>query len=1174
MVNQRQIRNSLNQIAMAALATGVALFILCVFVSGVALAEDVKPVELAAPPAGPLTEVKVPSRANPAQPQQDQCFAQIRSGATFSGTDATALRSAVSAATSGDWVKIAGTCAGSQVLTSGTDVYTQVLYIDKNLTFEGGYSPDDWAVSDPGLHPTTLDAQTIGRGIYIHMGYNITVTKLTIANGLAPYGAADCGNPCYGGGILVDGGNLHLIDSHLTNNTAQIGGGIYNLGHTTIETTTFTNNNASEGGGAVYNTGLMSITQSVILSNTAGAGGAGLANQGTLTVVNTLIAYNVSDNHVDKGSGGGFQNGQGDIGVSIASFINSTIANNSANGANDEGGGGLMIFKGTVNLLNTTVAFNTSLVTHSLNARDAGGITSLSVATTTLQNSLVAANVSSRGRPDLGGTMKSGGGNLVGISSGNGIVNNQRGDRTGNSASPLNPLLAPLNLDPNIPATLHTVAVLPGSPAIYLLTGTGCNGAPAHDPRRVIRPGDHCDTGAYQHEWAAYYFDLAQGGGQHTTVNSYFEVPISVTVLNDAGEPVTGGRISFISPSSGAGTAPTTTIGIIDENGIASVLLRANNLAGSNYVVTATANGIDDPDFLVTFIMTNDPLPIDLRLTLDVTPADVIAGEALTYTLTYSNAGDGVASTVFITDLLSGWLTNVAYTNTGTVFVNQGGAPFQWSIPSLPGHSGGIVTITGILTPDVAGVATIPSTAIIEASDGSSSSSNSVSTNFNVWYRLHAAKDGNGTGSYVIYQPGGEPYPGNADISAPYGTDFVLEPAAGIGSDMTWSSNCLRDGYLCNLTLTSTMNVTATFFLNQFSIITSYEGSGQGTVQFDPAPDGGSNLFNYGRLVTLTAVADSGSVFTGWTGAISSTQTSFTVVMTGDVEITATFVAQYSPIDLRLALSVTPTKATPSQFVTYTLVYSNAGLGTAYDTMITDSMPVALTSVSFTNTGAITMNQIASGYLWNVGNLSSGMGGIVTITGMIKTDLGGVSTISNTALTTAIGVVTPTSSSAFVAMWYLMRTATSGNGAGSVVLSPTGTSFPYGTSITATVAPATGSHLGGWSANCTVQVNLCRVTLTSTSTVTATFVLDTHALTVTTAGKGRGSVVISPTLALYNYGTQVTLRAVISPASFFTGWSGGILSTTSPITLTITSETTVIANFDTRRTFVPMLLRR
>ena len=87
----------------------------------------------------------------------------------------------VDAATPGATVKIAGTCTG----VSNVGVTARTAHIAKDLTLEGGYASDSWDVSDPVAHPTTLDADHAGRGVYIAANATVTLRNLSIANGFA-----------------------------------------------------------------------------------------------------------------------------------------------------------------------------------------------------------------------------------------------------------------------------------------------------------------------------------------------------------------------------------------------------------------------------------------------------------------------------------------------------------------------------------------------------------------------------------------------------------------------------------------------------------------------------------------------------------------------------------------------------------------------------------------------------------------------------------------------------------------------------------------------------------------------------------------------------------------------------------------------------------------------------
>lgn len=80
----------------------------------------------------------------------------------------------------------------------------------------------------------------------------------------------------------------------------------------------------------------------------------------------------------------------------------------------------------------------------------------------------------------------------------------------------------------------------------------------------------------------------------------------------------------------------------------------------------------------------------------------------------------------------------------------------------------------------------------------------------------------------------------------------------------------------------------------EYALTVSKNGTGSGAVTSSPAGIScGSTCgasFTAGQSVTLTAAADSGSTFTGWSGACSGTG-SCTVTMDADKAVTAAFTA-------------------------------------------------------------------------------------------------------------------------------------------------------------------------------------------------------------------------------------------------------------------------------------------
>jgi hypothetical protein len=156
-------------------------------------------------------------------------------------------------------------------------------------------------------------------------------------------------------------------------------------------------------------------------------------------------------------------------------------------------------------------------------------------------------------------------------------------------------------------------------------------------------------------------------------------------------------------------------------------------------------------------------------------------------------------------------------------------------------------------------------------------------------------------------------------------------------------------------------------------------------------------------------------------------------------------------------------------------------------------------------------------------------------------------------------------------------TVTSSDSPPSISCGPTcataSATYTSGTAVTLTASPASGSTFASWSGCDTVSGTTCTVTMSAAKAVTATFNVQTFALTVNKAGTGSGTVTSSETppsiscgptcataSATYTSGTAVTLTASPASGSTFTGWSGGCAGT-GPCTVTMNAAITVTATF-------------
>ncbi len=95
------------------------------------------------------------------------------------------------------------------------------------------------------------------------------------------------------------------------------------------------------------------------------------------------------------------------------------------------------------------------------------------------------------------------------------------------------------------------------------------------------------------------------------------------------------------------------------------------------------------------------------------------------------------------------------------------------------------------------------------------------------------------------------------------------------------------------------------------------------------------------------------------------------------------------PADVGIAKAVTGNAATFTwgDPITYTLTYLNAGPATAHGVVISDTLPAALTSLAWSAHGVPITLQVGSTYVWDVGSLPAGTGGVITVTGRISPSL-------------------------------------------------------------------------------------------------------------------------------------------------------------------------------------------
>lgn len=470
--------------------------------------------------------------------------------------------------------------ANSRLAANSADEGGGVYNEDGRITFDGGSIIANTAVSDGGgvlatsSAITTLDGTTLSGNVSgAHGGAINNDGTLTITDALLAGNSATAN-----GGAITNTRTLNVSVTSITGNTSSgSGGGFYNAdtGSLNLSDVTVSGNTASQDGGGVANTegATLSVSETTLSGNTSGARGGGLFHDATVTasLTNSTLSANVAVN------GGGVSTGNPATNSGALTIANVTISGNTATVS----GGGLHNTANAVTVTNATIVNNEATTA-------GGGVFNSSIFTPTrLKNTIVARNTAVTG-PDVNGLgFSDQGNNLIGDgTSVTTYANGVNGNLVGTTASPIDPLLSPLQ---NNGGETFTHALLFGSPA----RDTGNNvGIGQFDQRGFDRTFDGDGDGASVVDIGAFESGL--------TVNSFLD-----TVDVDPGD------------RSSADADGNSTL--------RAAIMEANALTGADSIVllpgtyTLTIAGTDE----------NDAVRGDLDITEDLTIIGAGVGETI-----------------------------------------------------------------------------------------------------------------------------------------------------------------------------------------------------------------------------------------------------------------------------------------------------------------------------------------------------------------------------------------------------------------------------------------------------------------------------------------------------------------------------------------------------------------
>ncbi|MEM7028117.1 MAG: LamG-like jellyroll fold domain-containing protein [Chloroflexota bacterium] len=340
-----------------------------------------------------------------------------------------------------------------------------------------------------------------------------------------------------------------------------------------------------------------------------------------------------------------------------------------------------------------------------------------------------------------------------------------------------------------------------------------------------------------------------------------------------------------------------------------------------------------------------------LNLTKQVSYPYFYPGNAVTYTLTFSNSGDGVAEDVTISDILPSEFISATYeamVDGGLILTPTANTTFTWSLSGslTTGQSGTIII-------------TVQSSETVKAD---------VITN---------------TATFAAKLGGIQPISTTADIVL-----NTLNVAPVVASEIFTISESALAGLVIGTIQASDENLDDLTY-------TIIDGDPNGVFDLDSvsgqltiSDTANLNYEGQDQYQLIVTVADNA-------GPITNT----VIVNVTDTES-----------DLHLIKTVTPTLLAPGDPLTYTLTFSNTGSDFASDVALVDTMLDHMTGISYQLAlSGVTPIQFTDGLTtaWLLGDLGPNTGGVFTLTGWLKKPHP-VTTLTNTAIiTTASADSTP-----------------------------------------------------------------------------------------------------------------------------------------------------------------------
>ena len=331
---------------------------------------------------------------------------------------------------------------------------------------------------------------------------------------------------------------------------------------------------------------------------------------------------------------------------------------------------------------------------------------------------------------------------------------------------------------------------------------------------------------------------------------------------------------------------------------------------------------------------------------------------------------------------------------------------------------------------------------------------------------------------------------------------------------VSWSGISDSTDPIIEVLVTGPKTATATFIRKQYDLTVNVVGQGDVTEQV--INTGRTTQYEYQTKVELTAIAEDGWRFAGWSGAVSGDTNPIQITVSEATEVTATFEREYP-----LTVNIVGEGEVTEEIVS-----------TGRTTNYLEGKSVLLTAIPAAGwrfdgwTGAVTSEE-------NQIQLSITQAKEVTATFIQIYDL--------TLEIVGDGEVTE-----------------------EIINTSRTTTYDSDKTVRLTAVPDAGWRFVGWTGDLVSPSNPVDVLMSDAKSITATFV-QTYDLTVNIVGQGTVTeeIVNASRTTNYDTGTTVRLTAVALPNWEFSGWTGAITSSETVIEILVSESKEVTATFIT-----------